>query len=302
MLDKRGTRAHTRNNAINNFNHLLSCKRSTRALTLNMNNKKNKFLPKSKRSQITIFIIAAIILVAIVVLFLIFKGKANEKPDSPFQETINPESFLKSCINDKVKETLKTLSYQGGYIENPLSIKFKFGSEPYYNISYLCYTSANYLPCIVQQPSIINHMEGEIHSELEEELENCFNEMTESYTEKGYSANKDYNDFEADLIESGLKINLDAKLTLTKTGDTIRKNDFKISFPGELYDVGKIVNLIIESETKYGSFDYLTYSSIYYKYNIELYKTSDQTDIYTIENKDSKEKFRFAVKGNILPT
>ena len=250
----------------------------------------------NKRGQITIFIILAVLIVAGVVLFFIFKGKSNEKPSSS-QETINPESFLKSCIDDKVRETLKTLSYQGGYIKNPLSIKFKFGSEPFYNISYLCYTSANYLPCAVQQPSLITHIEKEIYNEIKDEMQSCFDNLVDSYGEKDYSVDEKYNNFAVDLVEDRLKINLDATLTLTKTGEVLRKKDFKMNFPTELYDVLFVSNEIISQEAKYCSFNYVGYMMVYQDYEIDKQNAPQETRIYSVTHKITNEKFRFATRS-----
>ena len=75
-------------------------KRGTRAPTLNTN---KIFLPKSKRSQLTIFIIIAILIVAGVVLFFILKG--NPKPietSTTFQE------IEKTFLSRESRKTCKT--------------------------------------------------------------------------------------------------------------------------------------------------------------------------------------------------
>lgn len=260
----------------------------------------DNFFPKNRRGQITIFIIVAVLIVAIIALYFILRGQIT--PRGPgISEEINPESFLETCIEEKVTETIETLSLQGGYMENPLSINFKFGNEPYRDISYLCYTSTNYLPCIVQQPSIINHMERKLEEELGEELSACFDNLVYGLGKKDYITAKEYNGFEADLVKNKLKIKLDAELTLTKAEQTSKQEDFEIEFSTKLYNIGKVVHEIIKHETKWGSFDEIHYMSMYPEYNINLYKTSDSTKIYTIEHEESKEKFRFAVRGGVLP-
>ncbi len=250
----------------------------------------------NKRGQVTIFIIIAILVVAMVVLFFMFRGKVGERaPAVP--EVVNPNSFLKSCVSGVVEETLRVLPMQGGYMKNPLSIKFKFGTEPYWDISYLCYTSTNDL-CVVQQPSIVNHMEQELKDELSKDLEDyCFKDLADSYREKGYTVDEKYNDFEVDLVEDKLMIKLDAELTLMKDGDTSREKDFEIEFPTKLYNLGKVAQTIIESETKVGTFDEIAYVLNSPEYKITYY-TSGLTKIYTVEFREFREKFRFAVKGS----
>lgn len=248
-----------------------------------------------KRGQVTIFIIIAILVIAIVALFFIFKDKIGEK-EPAITEVTNPNAFLKSCIKDAVEETIEILSFQGGYMENPLSINFKFGNEPFWDISYLCYPDSSDLYCRIQGPLIINRMERELGQELskENELEFCFKDLKQSYIDKGYLVtSSQYNKFEANLIENKLIIELDAKLTMTKAGQTLILKEFKMEFPTKLYNLGKIADKIVEQESEYGSFDTTEYAeNINYKVS---YEPSD-TKIYTIENRKTKEKFRFAIK------
>jgi len=253
-----------------------------------------------KKGQITIFIIVAIVIIVFIALFFIFQNKIIKPNNFGSSEKINPENFLKICIENKVEETIQTLSYQGGYIKNSLNTGFQFENEPYWNISYLCYTSANSLPCVIQQPSIINYMEKEITEEIKGDLESCFDDLILNYKEENYDVINNYNNFNSDLIEDKLIINLDAELTLTKSGESIRKKDFKIEFPTKLYNLGEITQKIIEKEAKFNYFDYIDYMFFNPDYIINLKSMDDQTKIYTLENIKTKEKFRFATRGAVL--
>ncbi len=253
---------------------------------------------KNKRAQVTIFIIIAILIVAMVALFFMLRGGMNKEGPS-VSETINPESFLKTCMEEAVEETIEILSYQGGYMENDLNVRYQFEGEAPQDISYLCYTSAYNSYCVVQQPSIINHMERGFEKdegELADELDYCFDTLVKSYQDIGYAVDSDYNNFTADLIEDKLILNINAKLTLTKTEQTQRYDGFEMKFPTKLYNLGKIVNDIIEAEANVGGFDETVYAFTEYKVAQEPTVPSPDK-IYTIEHRKTKEKFRIAIRG-----
>ena len=70
-------------------------------------------IPKSKRSQITIFIILGlIVIVLIALLFLLIKP-----PEIKVIDENNPQAFIESCTRESVEQALDILSKQGGDIE-----------------------------------------------------------------------------------------------------------------------------------------------------------------------------------------
>ena len=58
---------------------------------------------------------------------------------------------------------------------------------------------------------------------------------------------------------------------------------------------------IVSQESQFCYFEYLGYMLLYPEYKIDKFRTSDETIIYTIDHKDSKEMFRFAVRGCVIP-
>lgn len=259
-------------------------------------------MSKHKRGQVTIFIIIAILVVAMVVLFFMFRGKVGEKaPTIP--EAINPNSFLKTCMEDIVEETAEILSMQGGYMENPLSINFQFKNERPWDISYLCYTSQVFTPCNVIQPLLINHIESEIKKEISGEMSLCFNDLAESYRDKGYTVTQKYTDFETDLVEDKLVVELlDSALTTTKADQTTRQQKFKMEFPTKLHGTLLVANEIISQQATYCSFSELGYMAIHPYYNILPPQFApNSTWIYTVTHETTNEKFRFAIRSCVSP-
>src|SRR3989338_1392512 len=99
---------------------------------------------RGTRGQLTIFIIVAILVVAIVALLFAFPKLRTavgfEKPESP-------ENFIQTCLEDTIKENVELISSQGGSLEPSPSVEYLDEK-----IQYLCYTPQKYQACVVQIP------------------------------------------------------------------------------------------------------------------------------------------------------
>src|SRR3989344_4678882 len=161
------------------------------------------FFPKNSKGQITIFVITAVVIVAIVGLFFIFRTGVIPGIGGGTKET-NANAFLSSCIEDKIKESVNLISLQGGYTEPvSLSVRFKFQEDDaHYNISYLCYTPLSYVPCINQNPLLISHVENEIKNYIFNDFETCFDEMKSGFKRQGFDVapNSKLNNFNVEVM------------------------------------------------------------------------------------------------------
>jgi hypothetical protein len=255
---------------------------------------------KKKRGQVTIFIVFGIVIVSVIALFLLYR--AGIVPEIWGKPEIDPDAFFDSCIEDKIKETVEIISLQGGYINNPLHKTFKFENEKVFrNISYLCYTQNYYTPCINQEPMLIQHLKDEIKNYISEDVENCFNELTSSLEKQNYVVDAKYKGFEVELMEKKVVVKIDGEIILTKSGETSKQQDFKIIMPSRFYDLAVIVQEIVSQEARFCHFEHLGFMLLYPEFDIDKFRTSDLIIIYTVEYKDTGEKFRFAVRSCVIP-
>ncbi len=253
-----------------------------------------------KGGQVTIFIIVGIIIIGIIALFFLFRGGV-QIPGVGVGEETNPPSFLESCIEEKVREAVNIISFQGGYINPSLYKSFKFENEDLpVNISYLCYNPNDYSPCVNQEPILIKHLNGEIYNYISEDVGNCFDSLTSSLDKQGYEVNPEYREFEIELKEGQIIINIDGEITLTKSGETTKQEDFEIAIPSRFYDLSLVVQEIINKEVTSCEFSHYD-MSIYREFDINKYRTADSSVIYKVKNEDSEEEFRFAVRGCVIP-
>jgi len=253
-----------------------------------------------KRGQVTIFIIIGVIVVAVVSLFFIFGSKII--PEIDFGKEVNPVPFLDSCMEDTIRDTLEVISLQGGYTQSSLYKTFKFSDEEISrDISYLCYTQNYYISCINQEPMLIQHLKEEIKTDISDEVKTCFDELTSSLEKQNYVVDAKYNGFNIELARGKVIVDIDAELVLTKSGETIKQENFRIIMASKFYDLALVVQEITRQEAEYCNFELLGYMMFYPQWKINKFITSDATTIYTVEHKKSKERFRFAIRSCVIP-
>ncbi|MBR9701652.1 hypothetical protein GOV13_01895 [Candidatus Pacearchaeota archaeon] len=253
-----------------------------------------------KKGQVSVFIIAGIAIVGIILMFLFFKIGVIQ--DTGQGKDIEPNSFLSSCLEDKIKETTEILSSQGGSIGNPLNKTFQFSDERApSDISYLCYTQNYYETCVNQEPVLIGHLKKEIKDYISEDVKNCFDELVFSLEKKGHVVDAMYKGFDIKLMPKKIIVEGYSELVLTKSGETTKQEDFKVSVTSKFYDLAVVVQEITSQEARFCNFENLGFMLFYLQFDIDKFKTGDSTTIYTVGDRDSKEEFKFAIRGCVIP-
>lgn len=253
-----------------------------------------KKLKANRQGQITIFVIVAILIIAAFALIFLFRGKVIPKSGGAGEK--NPQAFLQDCLEDKIFETSELISKQGGYT-NPVLYK-KLDNE---KISYLCYTSNYYLSCINQEPTLIQHLKEEIKNNIKDNVKNCFDKFTANLEKAGYEVNAKYEDFDVELVPEKIIIDVDAKITASKNEQTINQKEFIIIFPSRIYELAVVAQEITSQEARFCNFEQIGFMILYPQFNIDKFRTGDGETIYTIEDRKTKEKFKFAVRGCVIP-
>ena len=250
-----------------------------------------------KKAQITIFIIIAIMIISIIALFFVLRG-GGVIEISGFQEE-NPNTFFSSCIEKKIETSIKIISLHGGYLDNPLHKEFKFEGEDLVNISYLCYTQNNYATCINQKPLFTQDLKKEIKDYISSDVENCFNEMAESFSRE-YTVGSKYNGFEVEILPKRVLIQTDSEMILEKSGETTKYEDFEINVESRLFEISGLVQEIVNQEAEFCYAEDLGISLTYPEFIIDKLITGESL-VYSIEHEDSEEAFRFALRKCVIP-
>ncbi len=250
-----------------------------------------KMLLKSKRSQVAIFIIIAILIVAAVLLIFIFwKGPAIERP-SPF----NPSTYISSCVKDSAKKAIPWISENGGSIEPKSSISYR--SKKF---AYLCYNANYYESCVNQQPMLIEHMEQELTGYIEPEVKDCFSSLQRELENQGYEFSMGLLKIETNLRPNRAVITTKRKVTISRGEETKSFTEFETKFSTSLYDLGEIATEIVNQETAYCDFDTLVFMLIHPEYDIRK-KVIEDSNLYTLKSLETGDEFKFAVRSCVMP-
>ena len=246
-----------------------------------------------KRGQATIFVILAIIIVALAA--FIYTVYPQIKNTTKF-DAKNPSAFLQSCIGENLQNIIKNISLQGGSLH----------PEHYYlynneKIEYLCYTNEYYRTCVIQQPMLIQHIESEINESIKNRTKYCFNELESKYKKLGYGYKLRAGRMDTELLPEKIILKLNYPLTLTKGSDTTQYNQFNVILNNNLYELASIANSIIDWESKYGDAETTTYMNYYHNLKVEKLNQMDGSTIYILTNRDNGNKFEFASRSVAWP-
>ncbi|MDD5193636.1 MAG: hypothetical protein PHF67_03550 [Candidatus Nanoarchaeia archaeon] len=250
-----------------------------------------------KKGQLTIFIILAIAIVAIVA--LLFMQREN-LPISITPET--PISQIKGCIigNENDADSLKSLNTkienQGGTLAPKNYFLYQDNK-----IEYLCYTNEFYKKCVVQKPLLKADIEKELKGQIEGKINSCLESFRNSYQGKGYTISYKKPEVSVELIPKTIVVSLnELNLKITKE-KTESYKDLNIDFESKLYNFAIISSSIITSEVRYGDSEAIIYMINYPSMKVEKKKQGDGTDVYILTDKDTNEKFMFAARSLVIP-
>ncbi len=206
---------------------------------------------KNNRGQLTIFIIIAIVIVGMIVVFFAFRDSLifTQIP----AEIVPVYTTFLSCLEEDTLVGINVLESQAGYIEipdfepgssyMPFSSQLDFLGNP---IPYWYYVSGNNIP--KEQIPSKRDMEEQLGDFIEEKINNC---RFDEYYEQGFEITFEEAEVEVIIEDNAVKLNMDMDLSIVKGEESVLIGKHKISVNsklGTLYDSAKkIYN--IEQET-----------------------------------------------------
>lgn len=200
---------------------------------------RNVFFSKSHRGQLSIFIIIAIVIVALVFGYLFLRGTISVRGIPP---SIQPTytSFL-TCLEEDTNAGIAVLESQGGYIElpefepgsayMPFSSQLNFAGNP---LPYWYYVSGNNIQ--KEQIPSKSYMESQLGSFIEERVRDC---NLRNYYDEGFVISMGEPNADVTIKDNEVEVNLDLTLTIEKENDTALIRSHKIS---ETSSLGKLYN------------------------------------------------------------
>lgn len=249
---------------------------------------------KSKKGQMTIWIIIALALVLAIVLFFLLRGEITPKVGEKIEE--NPKNYIASCVKKNVNEAIEKMLPQGGFISPKHTKLYKN-----INVGYLCYNSGNYHPCVNEHPMLLTEIKSEIKNYIEPRIEQCFQDYKEEMTAR--NVNVGIGDMEM-IVELGPErvfVEIKRKITIGQKENSYILNDFDAEIINPVYDLARVAMEIASQEAEFCYFEYVGYMILYPKFKISIDTESDSTKIYTIEDKRSEKEMNIAIRSCAIP-
>ena len=251
-------------------------------------------LVKSKRSQVTIFILAAVAIVAVIIILFAFR---NTISISFSKQTLpNPQQDMESCISENVENALDIILPQGGYI-SPENYKL------YNNIkvAYLCYNKNYYAPCINQEPLYLDRLKLEIKNYISSKVEDCFYNLKKDYEKRGYDSSFGSTNLQIELNPKEINVIINKNINLEKGSDKKSFDRISVKITSPLYDLATIAQEIVNQEAKFCYFEYVGYELTYPAFSIEKMDIDGETKVYGVKEKSSNSQINFAVRSCAMP-
>ena len=187
----------------------------------------------SKKGQVTIFIIIAILIIGAVILFFTFKGTLRKEVVTT--ETAPIKNFVDECLEETAEEVIYKVGQGGGYYFPP-----KESTET--GIAYYLINNKSYIPSKEK-------VESEISFFVSEKLFFCtrnFVDFPEYEIEQGEIQTI------TEIGENEVKLNVNYPLTIKKGESVSRIKSFETEIPVWLGAIYGSVSVFILEETEQG--------------------------------------------------
>lgn len=246
----------------------------------------------NKKGQVTIWVIVAIVIVGMIILFFALR----RLPQLPAKEVFEPQQYIEKCAKDSVNEAVGQMLPQGGFLE-PKSFKLYNRTK----ITYLCENAGYFRPCIQQHPMFINEMGKEILGYIEPRMENCFESMKKDVEDRKGSVEMEKMNLSVSMAPGRIFVDVERKTRVTEGGSTKAYNSFNAEVLSPLYNLANVAIEIANNEAKYCYFEYVGYMILHPGLDIRKFMLSDSTKLYFIKDKQTGETMNIAIRGCAIP-
>lgn len=217
--------------------------------------KEGKMMIDGRRGQMTIFVIIAIVIVALIGIYFLVRGNLGV---SGVPAELKPVfDYYESCIKEEVGRAISLAGSQGGYIDVPV---YRPGSEfaPFsselnflgFPVPYWYYVSGNGL--IKEQIPSKQDIERGIAEYVEERAGEC---DFSPYYAQGYSVELEEANVKVDIEDRKVIVNVDSDLSVGKGETSGRKSEHEIEVDSKLGRFYELARRIYEKQREEAVFD-----------------------------------------------
>ena len=247
----------------------------------------------NRRGQITIFVILAILIVAVLIVIFYPQIKKFTNPLSAIEVDVH------SCLEKNIKTSLSEVLLHGGSVNPELYFNYENAS-----LNYLCYTGEWYKTCVMQQPLLKQEIEKQINQQAQAKLVACINEVENKLKSRGYEVKTTGSKVVSIDIQPKkvvLTPNIEFSIQKGDVKQAYNSNQLKTEVSSDAYDLIMIASSIQNFEARYGDVTPESFMVIYPNIKVEKKKQSDGTKVYIITSRTSLEKLQFATRSLAWP-
>lgn len=247
----------------------------------------------NKRGQVTIFIILALIIVVVIALaFVLIK-----KPGQAIPAEENPQSYLEDCVK-KSLENIEQKQIETNLYPNATENYILYKNQ---RVKYLCKASMFYIPCINQEPMLVEYVRRNIEKQLKPEVEGCFSDLNRVLSQRGYVVTSGNLTLNVEFHKDSISANMNKKIVMKKNEAVRTFETFSTELQSPLFVLIDTARSIVNYESETCEFNSLNWEKNFPNIAIKRFITSEQTKVYTLIDKTTQKEINFAVKTCVLP-
>jgi hypothetical protein len=248
----------------------------------------------SKTSQITIFVIVAIIIVASIVLVFSISSRpgAGISVDNP----VSISKYISQCSGAALIGAEKELIKHSGFLDYGSNYMMFNGSK----VVFLCYTQEEL--CINNHPMLVSEMQKQIALYVTPKMEKCFEDVKNRLSKYDYK--EEPMTLSIIIKPKNIIININKTIVYTYNEQTKRLEIFPNSINSPMFEFAQLTSDIIGQEVTCDCSNEACNADIRL---LNLYNREFRVDkpilnylheeVYSITEKASEKRFDFAVKN-----
>lgn len=248
----------------------------------------------NKKAQVTLFILLSVVIVVVVIALFLFRGNFSII-NNPID---NPDFYLRSCVEDSIKLSEDNILNSNGFSTKDTYNYVLYKSE---KIPYLCTSYEYYSACMPQEPMFAEKQRVLMENKAAVDFSNCISTLKKDLESDGYTINKDTSSvtivFMKDTINANVKINFIA----TKEESSIKLQDIEITYPSKLFNILELAQTIVNYESTLCEFSLMNWMATNSEILIKRDITSDQTKVYTLQERIGLKELNFAIRTCVMP-
>ena len=241
---------------------------------------KNNMSVIQKRGQVTIFIVVAIIIAALILfsyfyLYPKYVSQADKRP------------ILDRCIQDEIQKQIVSLSLDAGMPDS--KFRYMYLDE---NISFICYTNEYYKPCVVQQPFLKEAFEKSLAKNMQPVIQQCYDRAISDLVARGNEVISGDIKTNLTIDPNGVSVLINAPTSVSSGEASVSFSKIRVNLASNIYTILMVANSLLQFESTYGDSDTSSFMYYYPDLNVQKIRRDDSVKIYIItDKKDIKYKF-----------